>query len=220
MSAIDYAARCADLLAAGVEVDSDGDVTGLNSHAFEAVELARALGLDLTALLDTQRWYYYPQHLLTLACPDEASVERECRLHAVWCARQVRHSWDDAGKATYRDALIVAWRHARGRATDEELAASRDAAWAVAEAAAEVARTVACAAAEVACAVARAAAWAIAEAARAAARDAARAARAAARAARADDAEAADCADVWDAAGDVQQQRLIARAVQLIGRAP
>ena len=76
------------------------------------------------------------------------------RLYAVWCARQVQHLMTDPRSLT---ALDVAERYARGEATDEELAAARDAAWAAARAAAGAA--------------ARAAAGAAAE---AAARDAAR----------------------------------------------
>jgi hypothetical protein len=95
-----------------------------------------------------------------------AGIDREARLYAVWCARQVQHLMTDQRSLA---ALDVAERHANGEATDEELAAARAAA----------------------CDAARDAAWAAArDAAWAAARDAARAAawaaaRAAARAAQA-----------------------------------
>ena len=83
--------------------------------------------------------------------------DRDLRLYAVWCARQVEHLMKDQRS---RNALDVAERHANGLATDEELdaacAAARDAAWDAARAAARDA--------------ARAAAW---DAARDAARDAA-----------------------------------------------
>jgi hypothetical protein len=46
---------------------------------------------------------------------------REMRLYAVWCARQVRHLMTDARSVA---ALGVAERHARGDATDAELAAA------------------------------------------------------------------------------------------------
>ena len=59
--------------------------------------------------------------------------EREMRLYAVWCARQVRHLMTDPRSLA---ALDVAERHANGEATDGELAAARDAAWAAAWAAA------------------------------------------------------------------------------------
>ena len=59
--------------------------------------------------------------------------DREKRLYAVWCARQVEHLLTDQRS---RDTLEVAERFARGRATREELAAARDAAWAAARAAA------------------------------------------------------------------------------------
>ena len=104
--------------------------------------------------------------------------EREMRLYAVWCARQVQHRMPDPRSLA---ALDVAERHANGQATDEELAAARDAAEGAAWA---VARAVAWDAAwAVAWDAAWAAAWAVAW---DAARDAAwAAARAAARAAQA-----------------------------------
>ncbi len=111
--------------------------------------------------------------------------DREIRLYAVWCARQVQHLMIDPRSLA---ALDVAERHADGLATDAELAA----AGAAARAAGDSARAAAWAAAWYAGAAARAAAWAAAwyagdaaRAARAAPWDAARAARAAARAARA-----------------------------------
>ena len=115
--------------------------------------------------------------------------EREMRLYAVWCARQVQHLMTDPRSVA---ALDVAERHANGEATDEELAAAWDAAWDAARDAAWYA--------------ARAAAWDAAwAAARAAAWDAARgaagaAARAAARAAAWDAAKGA----AGGAAGDAQ----------------
>jgi hypothetical protein len=47
---------------------------------------------------------------------------------AVWCAERVRHLMTDPRSTA---ALDVAARHLRGEATDEELAAARDAAAAV-----------------------------------------------------------------------------------------
>ena len=99
-------------------------------------------------------------------------IDREARLYAVWCARQVQHLMTDPRSLTVLD---VAERHANGEATDKELDAARaaawDAAWAAAGAAArDAAEGAARAAAESA---ARVAAW---DAARAAAWDAARAA--------------------------------------------
>jgi hypothetical protein len=94
--------------------------------------------------------------------------EREIRLLAVWCARQVEHLGNDLRVKACND---VAERFANGAASDEERAAARAAAWAAARAAAG----------DAAMAAARAAAWAAADAADAAwdaawdaARDAAR----------------------------------------------
>jgi hypothetical protein len=55
--------------------------------------------------------------------------QREMRLYAVWCARQVQHLMTDQRLPA---ALDVAERHANGAATDDELSAARDAAWAAA----------------------------------------------------------------------------------------
>jgi len=76
--------------------------------------------------------------------------DREIRLFAVWCARQVEHLMTDERS---KNALTVAEKFANGQATQEELAAAWDAAWAAAR--------------DAAWAAARDAAWA-------AARDAAR----------------------------------------------
>ena len=75
-------------------------------------------------------------------------IDREARLYAVWCARQVQHLMTDPRSLA---ALDVAERHANAQATDDELAAAsaaasaaardaaRDAAWAAASAAASAA---------------------------------------------------------------------------------
>ena len=121
------------------------------------------------------------------------------RLYAVWCARQVNHLMKDQRSI---DALDVAERHARGLATEAELAAAWDAARAAALAARDAAwaaaLTTALAARAAACAAARAAAELY------AARDAARAAARAAAGA----AWAAGDAAAWDAARDAQAQKL------------
>ncbi len=82
--------------------------------------------------------------------------QREMRLYAVWCARQVQHLITDPRSLA---ALDVAERHANGEATDEELLdAAWDAAWAAArDAAWDAARD---AAWDAAWAAARDAAWA------------------------------------------------------------
>ena len=59
--------------------------------------------------------------------------DRDIRLYAVWCARQVQHLMTDQRSL---DALDVAERFANGQATEEELGAARDAAWAATRAAA------------------------------------------------------------------------------------
>ncbi|MDN7951793.1 hypothetical protein QZM74_18900 [Burkholderia multivorans] len=101
-------------------------------------------------LLDILKSNGLDDALWSLRCVSGA--DRDIRLFAVWCARQVEHLMEDHRS---KDALNVAERFANGDASDEELAAAWDAAW------------------EAAGAAARAAAW---EAAWDAARDAARAA--------------------------------------------
>jgi len=70
-----------------------------------------------------------------------AGCDREIRLYAVWCARRVQHLMTDARSVAVLD---VAERHARGEASDEELAAARtaaeEAAWAAEQLATPVER--------------------------------------------------------------------------------
>jgi hypothetical protein len=84
-------------------------------------------------------------------CRAEPQHDREWRLYAVWCARQVQHLMKDPRSIA---ALDVAERHANGMATDEELTvarkAARQAAWAAWAAAAEEAAWAAWAAEEAA----------------------------------------------------------------------
>jgi len=94
-------------------------------------------------------------------------IDREARLYAVWCVRQVQHLMTDPRSLAVLD---VAERYAEGEATDKELTAARVAARAAARVAAR----------DAAGAAAQAAAW---DAARDAARAAARAAERAAQAA-------------------------------------
>ena len=97
-------------------------------------------------------------------CRAEPDLAPIWRRYAVWCARQVQHLMTDQRSL---DTLDVAERHARGAATDEELAAAWDAADAAWAAAARDAADAAMAAARAAVAPAAAR-----DAARAAARDA------------------------------------------------
>ncbi|MDN8056340.1 hypothetical protein QZN12_23845 [Burkholderia multivorans] len=139
-------------------------------------------------LLDILNSNDFEDALWSLRCVSGA--DRDIRLFAVWCARQVEHLMQDQRS---KDALDVAERFANGEASEEGLAAARaaagDAAWAAARVAAGAAAGDAAGdAAWAEEAAARAAAWAAAGAAAwAAARDAAgaaaRAEEAAARAA-------------------------------------
>lgn len=136
-------------------------------------------------LLDILKSNGLDDALWVLHCVLDA--DRDLRLFAVWCARQVEHMMEDQRS---KDALNVAERFANGEATDEERDAARDAAWAAAR--------------DVAWAVARGATRAAAREAVWAARAAARAARDAAWGATRDAAWAARCA-AGDAAGDAAE---------------
>jgi hypothetical protein len=130
------------------------------------------------------------------------NCNRDARLYAVWCARQVQHFMTDQRSL---DALDVAERYANGQATDRELAAACASAWDAAawDAARDAAAWAAARDAAWARASARDAAWdAARDAACASARDAARAAAAWAAARDAWDA-------AWAAARDAQKKMFI-----------
>lgn len=116
-------------------------------------------------------------------CRAEPNLDAIWRRYAVWSARQVQHLMTDQRSL---EALDVAERHAKGDATDAELAAAGDAAWAAARDAALAAAWAVVWAAEAAAGAAGAAAGdtaraAAGAAAKAAARAVARAAEDAAR---------------------------------------
>jgi len=90
-------------------------------------------------------------------CRAAPEYDREWRLFAVWCARQVQHLMTDQRSI---DALDVAERFANGLATQQELAAAGYAAWAAAWAATgDAARAAAMAAGWAAARAAAMAAW-------------------------------------------------------------
>ena len=97
--------------------------------------------------------------------------DKEIRLYAVWCARQVQHLLKDQRSL---DALDVAERFANGEATDDELTAAASAARAAASADGDTAGAARYAAEAAAYAAAWTAAWYAADAAADVADDAAR----------------------------------------------
>ena len=142
-------------------------------------------------------------------CRAEPQHDREWRLYAVWCARQVLHLLTDPRSTA---ALDVAERCANGAATHDELTAAGAAAWGAAGAAGTAAGAAAWAAA-------RAAAWGAAEAAEAAAWGAAETAEAAAWGAAWGAAEAAawgaaEAAEAAEAAAGAAQR---ARFLEIVG---
>lgn len=74
-----------------------------------------------------------PDWLIWIATQPGVLTDRELRLFAVWCARQVQHLMTDQRSIA---ALDVAERHANGNAADDELAAALASAWDAARAAA------------------------------------------------------------------------------------
>ena len=82
--------------------------------------------------------------------------DREIRLYAVWCARQVQHLMTDPRSIA---ALDVAERYACGHATEDDLRKARDAAWAAWAAARAAARAAAWASAGASARAAWASAW-------------------------------------------------------------
>ena len=122
--------------------------------------------------------------------------DKEIRLYAVWCARQVQHLMTDERSLA---ALDVAERYAYGQASDAELDAAREAAW-------DAARAAASAAAGAAWAAESAAARAAWVAARRAALDAAGAALAAAGAA---------AGAAWEAGRDAMRTAQAARLCEV-----
>ena len=86
-----------------------------------------------------------PEWLVWIATREGVLTDKELRLFAVWCERQVQHLMPDERSIA---ALDVAERRANGNATDEELrtaawvarAAASDVAWMAAWRAAEAAR--------------------------------------------------------------------------------
>jgi len=77
--------------------------------------------LSLTTILDSNG---LDDALWCLRAVD--GCDREIRLYAVWCARQVQHLMTDQRSI---DALDVAERYANGLATENELDIARAAAW-------------------------------------------------------------------------------------------
>ena len=121
--------------------------------------------------------------------------ETTARLLACWCARKC---WSNLTDERSKNAIRVAERFAKGKATMAELSAAWSAAWSAAESAAEsAARSAAWSAAAAAESPARSAAW---SAARSAARSAAAAAAAAESAAR---------SAAWSAAESAQTKKLL-----------
>ena len=113
----------------------------LNGACVEASEWARRYNTASAAWLACKKPEWMLWALEQIGYKDESKL----RLFACWCARNTplpdgKTNWDLLTDQRSRTAVEVAERHARGEATDEELAAAwaaaRDAARAAARAAA------------------------------------------------------------------------------------
>jgi hypothetical protein len=94
--------------------------------------------LDMTEMVDLP---IKPEEVLWLVCRQGVLPDRTLRRIAARFARSTpladgRTTWDLLTDERSRTAIETAERHARGEATDDELAAAGDAAWAAAGAAA------------------------------------------------------------------------------------
>jgi hypothetical protein len=122
-----------------------------NHNACES-GVTRALdhGIEtMQELWNTTNWNH--EDRIWVATRKGVLTDRELRLFACWCVRQVWHLLTDERS---RNAVEVAEQYANGNATEKELAAASDAAWAAVCDAASAAAWAA------AWAAARAAAWA------------------------------------------------------------
>ena len=112
----------------------------LHNSCSEGRDWALANCKTMREAWDTAR----PDWVLWIATRPGVLPDRDLRLFAIWCARQVQHLLtDDRSRA----AIDVAERFANGQATQEELgsawSAAADAAWSAAAAAAAAARSAA-----------------------------------------------------------------------------
>ena len=100
--------------------------------------------------------------IIWLLCNKLYMSDKDMRLFAVWCAREALKLVANPDPRSV-NACDVAERYANGEATDEELAAARDAAWTASDAASDAARAATwdarAAAQDAARAAARAATW-------------------------------------------------------------
>ncbi|AMG88499.1 hypothetical protein [Bordetella bronchiseptica] len=97
------------------------EFSGDDSERESYIKFSHAEPVALTAILASNG---LDDALWALRCVP--GVDRDARLFAVWCARQVEHLMTDQRS---KDALDVAERFANGEATEEERDAARAAAW-------------------------------------------------------------------------------------------
>ena len=163
----------------------------------EGIEWAESTDCDSTSAL-WRREDMPHEYRIWVATREGVMSDKDLRLFACWCVRQVWHLLEDDRS---KNAVEVAERFANGEATEEELDAARDAARGAARGAAWGAAMDAAmdAARDAARGAARGAAWGAAmDAARGAAWDAARGA-------------------AWDAAMDAQSKKLQSYKVSFEG---
>ncbi len=97
----------------------------------QAVEIAMGLmlGRDIAEMLLNSP--LTDAEMLALVPPEHR--ENEARMHAVWCVRKIRILLPEQHRGTLDRCLLTAWRHARGRASEDELDRACDEAYRVHE---------------------------------------------------------------------------------------
>jgi hypothetical protein len=85
-----------------------------------------ALEQGVTTMAELWSLGIKPEWRVWIATRPGVLSDRELRLFACWCVRQVWHLLTDERS---RKAVEVSERYARGEATDSELSTARDAAW-------------------------------------------------------------------------------------------
>lgn len=136
MSSQDRRDRLDERLVEALVRNDIGDVTGVDAVAWmQAGELAKAMGFSIEhdlAVLDLRRrdgrsaWVHFPDRSLRLWLPETWAACR--RLYAADVAERALDHHGGEVDPRSREAIRVARKHARGQATDDELAAARTAA--------------------------------------------------------------------------------------------
>jgi hypothetical protein len=124
MSAIDHRAALVELIASSTTHGIAGDLIGADrALVIYVLDMCEDLGLDPTPILLTENWFDNPVLLMSIVCgTSSAALWRECRLHAVWCARRVAYLVPHASRWGTLTCLDIAAQYARGEVCDLTIA--------------------------------------------------------------------------------------------------